>query len=327
MIKKILLGMLFLASMAVIGLAVAVFIRKDRTFEVPYPDLKASTDSAVIARGRYLVYGPAHCSFCHAPTPEFFRVDKGEEVALSGGFDFKLPIGMIYAPNITQDKETGIGNFTDAQIARALRYGVRHDGKAILDFMPFYDLSDQDLTAIISYLRTQPAIANKRPQHELNMLGNAVFAFLIEPMGDGEVPVAPLADSTVEYGKYLAESVANCRGCHTMRDMQTGAYIGPYYAGQLKMAPVNEKGEELRDKYLVTQNLTPDPATGRMNGWTRKDFIARFRNGRIIPGSPMPWGPFSRMNDVELTALYKFLMSLEPVNSVTPIGVQEGTPD
>jgi mono/diheme cytochrome c family protein len=326
MIKKIFLGILFLFLIAASAIFITILFRKDRTFEAPYPDLKASTDSAVIARGRYLVYGPAHCSVCHAPTSEFVRIDKGEEVALRGGFNFNLPIGTIYAPNITPDPETGIGKLSDGEIARALRYGVRHDGKALLDFMPFYDLGDQDLIAIISYLRVQPPVNNQRPQHDLNFLGNAVFAFLIEPMGDGDVPAVPAADTTVEYGKYLAESVANCRGCHTARDMQTGAYIGPMYAGQMKMAIVNEKGEELTDKHLVTQNITPDKETGRMNGWTKRDFISRFRNGRIIAGSPMPWGPFSRMNDLELTAIYKFLNTLEPVKSITPLGIQDGTP-
>lgn len=320
------LAILLLVVVAVTGLVAAIFARKDRTFEAPYPDISATTDSAVIARGRYLVYGPSHCAFCHSPMADFVRLDKGEEVPLSGGFNFNLPIGKVYAPNITPDPETGIGQLSDGEIARALRYGIRHDGKALMDFMPFYDLSNDDLRAIISFLRSQAPVKNPRPPHEINFLGNAVFAFVIEPMGDGNVPEAPAPDSTVEYGKYLAESVANCKGCHTVRDMMTGAYIGPEYAGQFRMAPVDEHGNELTDKHFVTQNLTPDPETGRMAGWTKKDFISRFRNGRIYPGSPMPWGPYSRMNDIELAALYKFLTSLKPVKAETPVGMQEGAP-
>jgi len=324
MIKKILLGLLSILVIITIGFVIAVNLRYQRTFEAPYPNIQASTDSAIIARGRYLALGPAHCAHCHSPMSDFVKMDRGEVTTLSGGFNFDLPIGKVYAPNITSDEETGIGKLRDEEIARSLRYGVRHDGKAILDFMPFYDLSDRDLTAVISFLRTQEPVKNQRPQHELNFLGKAVHAFVIKPMGDGEVPEAPPVDSTAAYGKYLAASVANCRGCHTKRDMMTGAYIGPEYAGAAKFEIVDENGKIVSGKHLVTPNLTPDPETGRMNGWTQKDFIERFRKGRIIPGSPMPWGPFSRMSDLELTALYKFLTSLEPVKNEIPLGIQEG---
>lgn len=326
MIKKVLLGLLSLVVVLVIGFVVLVYTRYNRTFDAPYPEIKASTDSAMIARGRHLALGPAHCAHCHAPTADFLRVDNGEEVPLSGGFNFQLPIGVVYAPNITSDEETGIGKLTDAELARALRYGVKHDGKALIDFMPFYDLSDSDLTAVISFLRTQAPVKNQRPQHEWNFLGKAVLAFVIKPMGDGEVPSPPAIDSTAAYGKYLAASVANCVGCHTNRDMMTGAFIGPQYAGGAKFELVDENGKIVSGKHLVTPNLTTDPETGRLNGWSQKDFMDRIRKGRVIPGSPMPWGPFSRMSDLELTALYKFLTSLEPVKNEIPMGIQDGDP-
>ena len=326
MIKKILLGLLALVLIIAIGFIIAVYSRYERTFEAPYPNIKASTDSAVIARGRYLAMGPAHCANCHSPMSDILKVDAGEETSLSGGFNFELPIGHVYAPNITSDEETGIGKLRDDEIARSLRYGVRHDGKAILDFMPFYDLSDNDLTAVISFLRTQEPVKNERPQHEWNFLGKAVLAFLVEPSGDGEVPDAPAIDSTAAYGKYLAASVANCRGCHTKRDMMTGAYIGPEYAGGAQFEVFENTGKIVPGKHLVTPNLTLDQETGRIVGWSKKDFIERFRKGRLIPGSPMPWGPFSRMSDLELTALYKFITSVEPVKNAVPLGIQEGDP-
>jgi len=326
MIKKILLGLLILVAVISIGFTTLVYTRYERTFEAPYPNIKASTDSAIIARGRYLAMGPAHCANCHSPIADFIKVDNGEETSLSGGFNFELPIGIVYAPNITSDEETGIGKLRDEEIARSLRYGVRHDGKAILDFMPFYDLSDNDLTAVISFLRTQAPVKNHRPQHEWNFLGKAVLAFLVEPTGDGEVPPAPPIDSTAAYGQYLAASVANCRGCHSKRDMMTGAYIGIEYAGSAKFEVIDENFKIIKGKHLVTPNLTPDPETGRLSGWSKKDFIERFRKGSLISGSPMPWGPFSRMSDLELTAIYKFLTSLEPVKNAVPLGIQEGDP-
>jgi mono/diheme cytochrome c family protein len=326
MIKKILLGLLSLVAVVIIGFVIAVFARYNRTFEAPYPAIKASTDSSVIARGRYLAMGPAHCANCHSPMSDFMKVERGDEASLSGGFDFELPIGKVYAPNITSDEETGIGKLRDEEIARSLRYGVRRDGKAILDFMPFYDLSESDLTAVISFLRTQESVKNQRPQHEWNFMGKAVMAFLVKPSGDGEVPEAPPIDSTAAYGKYLAASVANCRGCHTKRDIMTGAYIGPEYAGGTEFELLDENYKIVKGKHLVTPNLTPDSETGRLSGWSQKDFINRFRKGRVIPGSPMPWGPFSRMSDLELTAVYKFLTSLEPVKNEIQLGIQEGDP-
>lgn len=326
MIKKIFLGLLILVVVLVIGFVLLVLARYDRTFEAPYPQITASTDSAIIARGRYLAMGPAHCGECHSSVSELSKVVAGGESSFSGGFAFELPIGKVYAANITSDEETGLGKLTDQQIARSLRYGVRHDGRAIIDFMPFYDLSDSDLTAVISFLRTIKPIKNLVPPHEWNFMGKTVLAFLIEPSGDGDIPPVPPIDSTAAYGKYLAASVANCRGCHTNRDMMTGAYIGTEYAGQTKMEVFDENGKIVRGKHLVTPNLTFDAETGRMSGWTQKDFIERFRKGKMIPGSPMPWGPFSRMSDLELTALYKFLTSLEPVASAVPLGIQEGDP-
>lgn len=327
MLKRILLWILALSILLVASLLILVNIRYKRTFEAPYPALTASTDSALIARGRYLAYGPAHCSYCHAPTSQIDRVDAGEEVPLSGGFDFYLPIGTIYAPNITPDEETGIGKLRDDEIARSLRYGVRHDGRALIDFMPFYDISDEDMTAIISFLRSQKPIVNPRPQHDWNVLGKAVLSFAIVPMGDGEVPPSPAQDSTIAYGQYIANSVANCRGCHTNRDMMTGAYIGKELAGSGRFEVIDmATGKLIEGKHLVTPNITPDPETGRMAGWTKKDFIQRFRQGRVIPGTPMPWGPFKRMTDMELTALWNYLQSVEPVKNVTPLGIQEGNP-
>lgn len=319
------IGICFL--ILIVGVVTFVYARTNRTYDAPYPEITASLDSSLIARGESLVYGPAHCAHCHAPVTELARLNAGEKVPMSGGFNFVLPPGIVHSPNITSDVETGIGGYTDAEIARTLRYGVKRDGKPLIDFMPFYDLSDRDLTAIISYLRTTSPVKMKQPEHEWNFLGKAVFAFgLIKPMGDGIIPEAPEPDSTLAYGKYLAESVANCRGCHTNRDMMTGAYIGVDYAGQAKFEVYDDQGNIIKGKHLVTPNLTPDPETGRMTLWPQELFINRFRAGTAIPGSPMPWGPYSRMSDIELKALYKYLHSLEPVYAQTPVGIQDGDP-
>ena len=313
-----------LVSIIVLFIVYAL-IRPESKFDAPYPEITASNDSTLIARGKYLVYGPAHCAYCHAPASEFQRVEAGEIVTLSGGNIFVLPVGKIHVPNITSDETTGIGSFKDGELARTLRYGVKRNGHALLDFMPFYDISDRDLTAIISYLRTEPAVNNPVPENEWNFMGRIVDAVgMFKPSGDGIVPPSPAPDSTVEYGKYLAGSVANCRGCHTKRDLMTGGYTGTDYTGQMTFEVLDENAQPILGKHFVSPNLTPDKETGRIAYWTQDAFVKRFQAGRVIQGSPMPWGAFSRMNEEDLAALYKFLHTLQPVHSQTPTGVQEG---
>jgi mono/diheme cytochrome c family protein len=215
---------------------------------------------------------------------------------------FDLPLGKIYSKNITPDPETGIGKFSDGEIARALRYGVHPDGTVIYDFMPFHNTSDEDLTAIISYLRSQKPVRNEVPKHQLNILGKLVKAFLVKPAGpNGKVPKTVVRDTTATYGEYLALNVAECNGCHTKRDM-TGAYIGEPFGG----------GNDIEG--FITPNLTPD-SSGRIFNWTKQNFIDRFRMGKLYPKSPMPWNSFKRMTDDELTAIYNYLQTLKPVRA------------
>lgn len=307
-------GIVLLVVMA--GLYIVVLANQNKKYDAPYPNVKATKDSATIVRGKNLVFGAAHCANCHSPEGIDERLNKGEEVPLSGGRKFDIPIGILFARNLTPD-ETGIGKLSDAAIARALRYGVGTTGAALFDFMPFHNTSDEDLVAIISYLRSQPPIKNDIPKHDFNLLGKIVKAFVLKPAGPtGEVPMVVKRDTSVEYGKYLANSVANCRGCHTNRDLMTGAFTGEDYAGGLKFEMPTDSGLYS----LTTPNLTPDP-TGRIKGWKQEQFIARFRMGAIIPQTHMPWGPFSRMSDDELKAIYNFLQTVKPVKNIVPQGI------
>jgi hypothetical protein len=300
----------------ILAIAILVMIKKDRTFEAPYPKISAVNDSLVIQRGKNLVYGAAHCAYCHAPVEMVDAIESGEIVPLSGGFVFDIPPAKIITPNITSDKETGIGNWPDSVLARSLRYMVGHDGRALLEFMPFQNLCDSDLTAIISYLRTTEPIKNKVPKSEWKLLGNILKAFVIEPVGPSEIiEVSIKPDSTREYGKYLAQSVANCRGCHTNRDLKTGKYVGPFYGGGFKMP------SEINPAVLVVSpNITSDPTTGRLANLSENDFIQRFHKGKIIKESMMPWGQYKNLSELELKAIYRYLQSIPPVlNNTGPV--------
>jgi hypothetical protein len=188
-----------------------------------------------------------------------------------------------------------------------LRYGVRRDGHAAVPFMNYHRLSDADLTALISFLRSQPPVSHDVPPHDLNFLGKAVMAFLIEPIGPGaEPPKVSPAGPTVERGEYLVSTVGECADCHTQRSMVDGRFTGPRLAGGGEMS---RKGGLI----FVAPNLTPDPRTGRLASWSEDRFVARFRRGKLIPEPPMPWTAFTRMTDDDLRAIFRYLRSVPPV--------------
>jgi len=313
--KKILLYLVTILLLVIAGFFIFVQSTWNKKHEAPYPDIKASTDSAVIARGKYLVFGPAHCAECHGDMNKMKELAAGEIIPLCGGWELPIDPGIMRARNITPDVETGIGKLTDGEIARTMRYSVGSDGRTIFPFMPFQNMSDEDLTAIISFLRSQPAVKNKIEPSALNFLGKAIQAVgMIQPIfPEGTPPKTVKIDSTIEYGSYIANSVANCKGCHTDRDLKTGKFIGEPFAGGFHMPPdAFSKGFA-----FITPNLTPDVETSRLKDWAEQAFINRFRQGRIYETSPMPWGPFSRLDEVELKALYRYLQSIPAVkNSV-----------
>lgn len=312
MLKKILTWTITIVALLAATLYITVELRQNRTFDAPLPDIQSSKDSAILARGKYLVYGPAHCADCHAPMGTEDAVNRGEIVNLPGGRPFPLPIGTIYARNITSDKETGIGAISDGELAKMLRYGVDRNKHALFNIMPFSNLSDADLTAVISYIRTLEPVNNLVPQNEMNFMGKVVSAFLMKPEGPTGTPPQRVAmDSSVAYGEYLAKSVANCYGCHTKRDLKTGAFIGEPFAGGFEFESIVEPNAFM----CVSPNITPDKSTGVMAEWNEEAFITRFRSGKRIKHSPMPWGPFSRMSDTELKAIYRYINSIKPVNN------------
>jgi len=277
-----------------------------RTFEAPVPDIHASTDTAIIARGRYLAYGPAHCVECHTNQSAWDSVLAGHTPLLAGGKEFLTPVGTFRTPNLTPDSAHGIGRVSDGQLARVLRYGVRPDGRVVVPFMEFQDLSDEDLTALLSFLRSQQPVARTVPDHDINFMGKLVLAFLMKPAGPARTPPthSPADSATVERGAYLANTVAACVACHTKRNEMDGSNIGEKFAG----------GGEFRDDSIlfVSPNLTR-AHVGRITEWTEDQFLARFRAGSLLPGTPMPWTLFRRMSDNDVRAIFRYLRTLPPV--------------
>jgi mono/diheme cytochrome c family protein len=310
MIWKVLRAAIVFLVIVIVGLLGTVLVRWDRTFDAPLPEIRASKDSAVIAAGRYLAFGPAHCAYCHTTAETVPALDRGEQPPLSGGAVFALPVGTFRTPNLTPDRATGIGAVSDGQLARMLRYGVRRDGRAAVPFMNYHALSDADLTALVSFLRSQVPVSHLVPPHDVNLLGKAVLAFVIKPIGPTSAPPSesPPVGATVARGAYLVGAVAECADCHTQRSMVDGHFTGPRLAGGSPF-PVEGKPGVV----VVPPNLTPDPKTGRIAAWTEAQFLTRFRQGRLIPESPMPWNALGRMADDDLRAIYRYLRSVTPI--------------
>ena len=310
--KRIFLSILLILGVAGAGLVFHVNSNFNQSVDdqYPIPDLVVESDSTKITHGKYLALGPAHCSHCHSPLESLPDVEMGKEVDMTGGFVFELPIGNLFTPNITSDVETGIGGYSDGQLYRMLRHNVRADGQICLELMPFFAMSEYDVESIIAYLRTLQPVKKERKPNEYNFLGKVIRTFVLKASKPSSPPVDFIArDSTVEYGKYLSEAVANCMGCHTERDLKTGAFVGEPYAGGTVF-------EDASTQYwkFVTPNLTPDSETGIMSSWSEQQFMARMRGGRVHMTSPMPWGPYSRLDDTDLKALYRFLKTVKPVN-------------
>jgi mono/diheme cytochrome c family protein len=272
--------------------------------------VRAVDDPRVLARGRYIVYGPGHCPACHGDPVRQDEARLGLEVPLSGGRIFDLGLaGSIAAPNITSDVSTGVGAVSDDALVRTLRYGISRHGRPLAPLMSFSDLTTADLQAVISFLRTLPPVEAPQARSGLNWLGALGFETIMRPQGPSLAPRQQIQPSrTAEYGRYLAYTVANCHGCHTLRSKLNGAYIGPAFAGGLVLREGAAR--------FVTPNLTPGDR-GVMAHLTEEKFIGLFRERmRWRSGSPMPWGPFSRMSDSDLGAIYRYLLTLPP--TLTP---------
>ncbi len=321
MLKKIIFGIIGLLVLVVLGVVAYVQLNWDKTYDIPYPNLQVSTDPEVIERGKYLVHGPAHCSNCHVGSvAEMIAADAGENIPLKGGVEFPLgPIGTLYTKNLTPDPTTGIGRYSDAEVFRMMRHAVKPDGTATLSvLMPFWDMADEDLIAVVSYLRTMTPVKNEGSDNNWTFMGKLVrvIATSFQPIENPTPPAfAPAMQATIERGEYVSRYVANCVGCHTARDPMTFEAIGPEYGGGMEFEPFPELhlavGED-PELWMRTPNITPHPNSALSKFKNVEEWKERFRKGRQIKISPMHWGPFSRMSDEDLEALYLYLTSLEP---------------
>lgn len=271
-------------------------------FHASYPDLRATDDPTVVARGEYLARGPGHCIECHGRPG-----DPDPDGAFVGGRRIELPVGTFFVPNLTPDPETGIGRRTDRELARVLRHGVRADGHAALPFMAFGGTSDEDLVALLSYLRSQPAVRHPIPAHAPNALGDVVMAYVLAPPPPTTEVARHAPTGGIARGEYLVHHVANCVGCHTQVDERTGERVGAPLAG----GSITTFDGARR---FATPSLLPDEGTGRVARRTEDEFVALFAAGDARgDASPMPWRALARMDEADVRAIHRYLVQLPSV--------------
>ena len=253
-------------------------------------------------RGRYLAETIAGCGNCHTPRGPGGMFAAGKELA--GGFVFDEKPFRAVAANITPDKETGIGAWTDAQLAKAIREGIRPDGSPIGPPMPFElyrRLSDGDLMAMVAYLRTVTPVKNK--------VGKSVYRIPLPPdYGPpvASVPDVPRADK-VKYGEYLAGPVGHCIECHT-----------PLDKGRRDWSRVGQGGQEFEGPWgiSVARNITPHPEDG-LGKWSDAEIKRAIATGVSKNGAklypPMGFSFYAKVKDEDLDAIVAYLRALKPL--------------
>jgi mono/diheme cytochrome c family protein len=296
-IGTLLSGLLTLIPAILLILALIGFYKLNQHYDNPVADVRVSGTADQIARGEKLAN---LCVSCHTP---------GNQLPLSGSnfaakFEFP-PLGRLYAPNLTPSGN--IKDWSDGEVIRAIREGVHKNGRSLL-VMPsaiMRNMSDEDVQALVAYLRSQPAAGKPTPETQFNLLG-AIFMNLSD-FRTAQVPVshvtAPQA-GTPAYGKYLVD-ILGCRDCH---------------------------GDQLQGK---VENGQPGPPPGPnltliVPQWTEEQFMTFFNTGTLPGGSQvpiltlksgfsaprMPWTEFrAATSDDELRVMYQYLHSLQPVES------------
>ena len=259
---------------------------------------------SAVEHGRYLVEVVGACSNCHSPKgPAGELPDKH----MVGGFQITEDFGVAITPNITPDRETGIGAWTDAQIIRAIREGKGRDDRTLGPPMPYElyrSLSDTDVKAMVAYLRTLPPIKNRAERSR--------YTIALPPSYGPPVRVVPDPPKSdpVKYGAYLAGPVAHCVECHTPRRAEGGFDTTRLLAGGLRFTG------PWGTSYAA--NLTPDRETG-IGAWTDAQIVAGIY-GVSVSGRPlmaqMPWPYYAgRITDGDLKAIIAYLRSLPPVRN------------
>jgi mono/diheme cytochrome c family protein len=269
----------------------------------------AGTPAAdLVAKGRYVFAASGGCG-CHTET------GKAATGLNAGGRRFDAPFGTIYSTNITPDRATGIGDWTDDQIIAGIRLGRRPNGERVIPvhpFMTFNGMAEEDLRALVAYLRSLPPIRRAKQAKKITVpLFESVFlpawlaAFVSRETPPPQAPISGLAR-----GEYLVRIVGHCGECHTPRGITQAVDNSRFLAG-------NPKGPE----NSIVPNITPDKETGL--NWTEDEIVyymgtgnkpdgdvAGGLMGEVIQGTSVG---YKDMTKADLLAIARYMKTVPPI--------------
>ena len=269
-------------------------------------DRKFEATPQRLARGKYLVDGVIGCFGCHTDQ-DWSKLGAPPVLGKEGSghvwADQNMP--WLIAPNVTPDKETGAGNWSDDTLARAIREGIGHDGRALFPTMPYphyRQMSDEDLASVIAYLRTVPAVRNQLPVTRMP----SPLSFFIQSVPEPITAAVPPPDQStaVARGAYLV-SMAACADCHTPQENGQPMPGMDFAGGFLIKEP---KGD------VFSNNITP--AASGIGYYNDTSFVQAMRTGKVgarLLHASMPWYFFGKMTDDDLKSIFAFLQTIKPV--------------
>jgi mono/diheme cytochrome c family protein len=296
----------------------------------------ASPDASLVEKGRYLATA-GDCVACHTRPG-------GEKFA--GGLAFKTPFGTIYSANITQDKETGIGDWTEEQFVRALRQGVADDGDHLYPAFPYTaytKVTDEDAHALFAYLKTLAPISYTPPENDMKfpfgirglmVVWNKLF------LTDARYAPDPAQSADWNRGAYLVQGLGHCGACHTPRNGLGGenaslGLTGGVYQDAVEDAVHEQEIARLDDvvRPWSSSNLTGSPRG--LAAWSVDDIAAYLKTGHNAragafgPMSQVVTNSTSQLTDGDLHAIAVYLKSLaaaeQPIEKpATPDLLQKG---
>jgi len=262
-----------------------------------------SAQADLVKRGDYLVNGIMTCGNCHSPKGPP-AVTAGKD--FSGGLSWDEPPFKVTAPNITPDKETGIGNWTDAEIKTVMRTGIRPNGVHVAMIMPtgfYHIMTDRDLDAVVAYLRTIKPVSNKvaDPIYKMPQVEHVL------PGGEKPFTEAMMSDK-VKKGFYLS-TIAHCMECHTPMEKGVRPWDTRLGAG----------GFEFPGPWgvSVSRNITSSKTKG-IGAWTDEEIKRAITTGVDRQGNklkpPMGFQYYSTVSADDLDALVAYLRTVPAID-------------
>jgi mono/diheme cytochrome c family protein len=270
-----------------------------------------------LERGRYIATALSGCIYCHSPhewtaagTPIIAGGEGSGEVMPYGG----LP-GQVVAPNLTADVETGAGSWSDDALARAIREGIGHDGRALFPMMPyprFRTMSDEDVASVVVYLRSLPALRRSLPKTEIIFPVKYLIRSAPKPVTEA-IPGPPAGDGLTR-GAHLMEQ-AGCADCHTPQDRGQSVPGMELAGGTPLIGPWGT---------VASANITQD--AGGIPYYDEALFLQVMRTGYVkarLLSPIMPVMAYKKLSDEDLKAMFTYLRTVKPVrhrvdNSETP---------